>query len=50
LKNEFLKHSSEVFSKGHSKTEDAFEKERNELDAKIGELEMQRNWLKKKSK
>ena len=49
-KNEFLKHSAEVFSKGPSKTEEAFEKERNELYAKIGELEMQRDWLKKKSK
>ncbi len=49
-KTEFLKHSAEVFSKGASKTEEAFEKERNELYAKIGELEMQRDWLKKKSK
>ena len=49
-KTEFLKHSAEVFSKGSSKTEEAFEKERNELYAKIGELEMQRDWLKKKSK
>ena len=49
-KTEFLKHSAEVFSKGPSKTEEAFEKERNELYAKIGELEMQRDWLKKKSK
>jgi hypothetical protein len=39
---------AEVFSKSSSKTEEAFEKERNELYAKIDELEMQRDWLKKK--
>lgn len=46
-KTEFLKHSAEVFAKGATTTEESFEKERNELYAKIGELEMQRDWLKK---
>jgi transposase-like protein len=49
-KNEFLKRSEELFSKGVSPSEADFEKERRELYAKIGELEMQRDWLKKKSK
>lgn len=49
-KNEFLKRSEELFSKQGSKSEADFEKERQELYAKIGELEMQRDWLKKKSK
>jgi transposase-like protein len=45
-KNEFLKRSEESFS-NHAKSEPDFEKERQELYAKIGELEMQRDWLKK---
>ncbi len=39
-KKTFLERSSEL----------DFEKERQDLYAKIGELEMQRDWLKKKSK
>ncbi|MDD3910344.1 MAG: hypothetical protein PHT78_12600 [Desulfitobacteriaceae bacterium] len=46
-KNEFLKRSEEIFSKCGPKSEGDFEKERRELFAKIGELEMQRDWLKK---
>ncbi len=42
-KSEFLKHSAEVFTKGLSTSAEAFEKEREELYAKIGELEMQRD-------
>lgn len=49
-KNEFLKRSEELFSKHGPKSEADFEKERQKLYAKIGELEMQRDWLKKKSK
>jgi hypothetical protein len=49
-KNEFLKRSEEIFSKQGPRSEADFEKERRELFAKIGELEMQRDWLKKKSK
>jgi hypothetical protein len=46
-KNEFLKRSEELFSKGGSPSEADFEKERKELYAKIGAPEMQRDWLKK---
>ena len=49
-KNEFLKRSEELFSKSVTRNEADFEKERQELYAKIGEIEMQRDWLKKKSK
>jgi transposase-like protein len=41
-KNEFLKRSEELFSKGGPSEAD-FEKERRELYAKIGELEMQQD-------
>jgi transposase-like protein len=40
-KNEFLKRSEELFSKHGPKSEGDFEKERQELFAKIGEIEMQ---------
>ncbi|MGE4542010.1 MAG: transposase [Bacteroidales bacterium] len=46
-KNEFLKRSEELFSKSVTRNEADFEKERQELYAKIGEIEMQRDWLKK---
>jgi len=49
-KKEFLDRSSEVFSSMNSKIESDFEKERTTLYAKIGQLEMERDWLKKKSK
>ena len=42
-KNEFLKRSEELFSKHGAKSEVDFEKERRDLYAKIGELEMQRD-------
>ncbi|WP_165004111.1 hypothetical protein [Seramator thermalis] len=45
-----MKRSEELFLKHGPKNEADFEKERRELYAKIGELEMQRDWLKKKSK
>ncbi len=49
-KAEFLKRSEELFSKSDLESESDFEKERKELYAKISELEMQRDWLKKKAK
>lgn len=49
-KKTFLERSSELFSKEAPKGAGDFEKERQDLYAKIGELEMQRDWLKKKSK
>jgi transposase-like protein len=49
-KKEFLYRSSEVFSTGINKKEVDFEDERTSLFAKIGELEMERDWLKKKHK
>lgn len=47
-KQEFLDRSSEIFSTKAPK--DDFENEKNRLFAKIGELEMERDWLKKISK
>lgn len=49
-KKEFLDRSSEVFDSHNSKLESNFEKERTSLFAKIGQLEMEREWLKKKYK
>jgi transposase-like protein len=46
-KQEFLERSPELFE-GNGPKED-FEAEREKLYAKIGELEMQRDWLKKNS-
>lgn len=44
-KNEFISRSSEVFeSKG---TSNDYEEERQKLYAKIGQLEMEKEWLKK---
>ena len=47
-KEEFLKHSSEVFSTKSSVKEENVDT--NELYSKIGRLEMELEWLKKKSK
>ncbi len=47
-KQEFLDRSSEIFSTKAPK--DDFENEKTRLFAKIGELEMERDWLKKISK
>jgi len=47
-KQEFLERSPEIFE-GHAPKED-FEAERERLYAKIGELEVQRDWLKKISR
>ncbi|MBZ4677006.1 MAG: hypothetical protein JG782_1626 [Anaerophaga sp.] len=47
-KQEFVDRSSEIFSTKAPK--DDFENEKNRLFAKIGELEMERDWLKKISK
>ncbi len=49
-KKEFIARSSEVFSTVSNKVESDFEKERTTLFAKIGQLEMERDWLKKKHK
>lgn len=49
-KKSFLERSEELFSKDAPPKSEDFENERRELYAKIGELEMQRDWLKKKSK
>lgn len=50
-KKEFLERSQDVFSKENaSRSETDFEKEKQLLHAKIGELEMERDWLKKKYK
>ncbi len=49
-KKSFLERSDELFSKDPAPSAEDFEKERRELYAKIRELEMQRDWLKKKSK
>lgn len=46
-KREFISRSSEIFSTKPPKED--FEKERAQLYAKIGELEMEKDWLKKKS-
>lgn len=46
-KREFLSRSAEIFSTKPPKED--FEKEREKLFAKIGELEMEKEWLKKKS-
>lgn len=46
-KQEFISRSAEIFST-KSPQED-FEKEREKFYAKIGELEMEKDWLKKKS-
>jgi transposase len=47
-KQEFLERSPEIFE-GHVPKED-FESERERLYAKIGQLEVERDWLKKISK
>ena len=47
-KQEFLSHSSEVFETKTPKND--FEEERTRLYAKIGQLEMERDWLKKTAK
>lgn len=47
-KQEFLDRSSEIFQT--EPPEMSFEKEREKLYAKIGQLEMERDWLKKISK
>jgi len=47
-KQEFLERSSEIFST--KAPEENFEKEKERLYAKIGEIEMERDWLKKISK
>lgn len=44
-KQEFLDRSSEIFEK--EAPEENFEKERQQLFAKIGQLEVERDWLKK---
>ena len=44
-KQEFLDRSSEIFEK--EAPEENFEKERQHLFAKIGQLEVERDWLKK---
>lgn len=44
-KQEFLDRSSEIFEK--DAPEEYFEKERQQLFAKIGQLEVERDWLKK---
>jgi len=49
-KKEFLERSSEVFSSAVDKNKINFEVERTTLFAKIGQLEMERDWLKKKHK
>ncbi|MBK7174833.1 MAG: transposase [Bacteroidales bacterium] len=47
-KQEFVERSSEIFET--SRPEDNFEAEREKLFAKIGRLEVERDWLKKISK
>jgi transposase len=47
-KQEFLARSSEIFST--NPPEENFEAEREKLYAKIGQLEVERDWLKKISK
>ena len=47
-KQEFIERSSEIFETRPS--EENFEAERDRLFAKIGQLEMEREWLKKISK
>lgn len=47
-KQEFIERSSEIFST--KAPEENFEVERDRLFAKIGQLEMERDWLKKISK
>ena len=47
-KQEFVERSSEIFET--ARPEDNFEAEREKLFAKIGRLEMERDWLKKISK
>jgi transposase len=47
-KQEFIERSSEIFST--KAPEDNFEAEKDRLFAKIGQLEMERDWLKKISK
>ncbi|NLP14368.1 MAG: transposase [Clostridium sp.] len=47
-KQEFVARSSEIFASKAPK--DDFEEERNRLFAKIGQLEMERDWLKKLQK
>lgn len=43
--------SSEVFSPGHAKSsEEEFDQERKKLQAKIGELTIDLDWLREKSK
>jgi transposase len=46
-KQEFISRSAEIFST--KPPDEDFEKEREKLYAKIGELEMEKDWLKKKS-
>ncbi len=47
-KQEFVARSSEIFASKAPK--DDFEEERTHLFSKIGQLEMERDWLKKTSK
>lgn len=47
-KQEFIERSSEIFS--NKAPEENFEAEKDRLFAKIGQLEMERDWLKKISK
>jgi transposase len=47
-KQEFIERSSEIFST--KAPEENFEAEKERLFAKIGQLEMERDWLKKNSK
>jgi len=47
-KQEFIERSSEIFET--ARPEENFEAEREKLFAKIGQLEMERDWLKKISK
>ena len=47
-KQEFIERSSEIFET--APPEENFEAEREKLFAKIGRLEMERDWLKKISK
>jgi len=47
-KRYFLDQLPHIFSKGNSNKEKAYEEEREALLRKIGQLEMERDWLQKK--
>ena len=49
-KKEFLQNAGAAFENESSTNQDEVEKEKQELFAKIGQLEMERDWLKKISK